>query len=163
MQRSLAGLAMASAMFAGALLAAQEPGPQAAFDVQLTLSPQAQRVLKKTHEGIVVLASYYAEPNTAGERHVDQIGRIDMGQQKLILPGEPGTVHISGDLFARHHLGWTRGPVMLNVNVYSARRAGPDNILACDFFDGELGHATAVPMELHCYLIDENREIVARK
>ena len=48
--------------------------------------------------------------------------------------------------------------MLLNVNVYSARHSGPDNILACDFFDGNLENAVHKPMSLHCTLIAEGAE-----
>ena len=44
---------------------------------------------------------------------------------------------------------------MLNVNIYSARRSGPDNILNCDFFDGNLRDTLHKPLVLHCALISE--------
>ena len=44
---------------------------------------------------------------------------------------------------------------MLNVNVYSARRTNPDNILSCDFFDGKLSSAVRKTPTLHCTLIEE--------
>jgi hypothetical protein len=44
---------------------------------------------------------------------------------------------------------------MVNVNIYSARRSGPDNILDCDFFDDSLTVAQQAPLTLHCRLIGE--------
>ena len=44
---------------------------------------------------------------------------------------------------------------MVNVNVYSARRSGPDNILDCDFFDDALTLAQQASLTLHCKLIGE--------
>ena len=58
----------------------------------------------------------------------------------------------------RDRLSDVRGPVLLNVNVYSARHTGPDNILNCDSFDGILQEAVHKPLALHCSLITEKTE-----
>lgn len=56
----------------------------------------------------------------------------------------------------RGHVKWLAGgKVMVDVNVYSARRGGPDNILDCDFFDDALTLAQQAPLTLHCKLIGE--------
>ena len=52
-------------------------------------------------------------------------------------------------------LGWLNGGVYVNVNVWSARRHWPDNILACDFIDGVLTDVGRNPVTLHCSLISE--------
>lgn len=126
-----------------------------AVTVQITLSPDAAAKLSSLHEGMVVSASYAGEARPGAKRHADQIGQIDLGSDKVEVAGAPITVHLSGTGLKKTRLRWTQGPPMLNINVYSARRSGPDNILACDFFDGELRHATAKPVALHCTLITE--------
>ena len=59
-------------------------------------------------------------------------------------------------------LAYIGGPVMLNMNVYSARRAGPDNVLECDLFDGLLTRASTAPIELRCGLIEEVLRLKAK-
>ena len=124
--------------------------------MEITLYPAAAGSLSALHEGIVVSATYAGTPSPSARRHADEIGRIDLGSEQVKVPGRPGTVLISGSAVKRHRLSWIDGPVNLNINVFSARRSGPDNILACDFFDGDLTHATSKPVALHCSLIAEH-------
>jgi hypothetical protein len=43
----------------------------------------------------------------------------------------------------------------VNVNVYSARRSGPDNILDCAFFQDTVAVARQRSVKLACKLIGE--------
>ncbi len=126
-----------------------------AFDVQVSLSPKAAAKLAALSESIVIAATYSGESVPDAEKHANQIGQIDLGVEHTEIPGKSATVHITGDKVKRERLAWIKGPVLLNVNVYSARRRGPDNILSCDFFDGNLREAAAKPLALHCALIVE--------
>jgi hypothetical protein len=129
-----------------------------AFSVEITLSQKAAAKLAALHEGIIVSASYSGDPAPGAEKHTDEIGRIDLGRDEIEVPGKAGTVRVPGTKIKRDHFAWVKGPVLLNVNVYSARHTGPDNILACDFFDGNLQDAIRKPMSLHCSLITEGAE-----
>jgi hypothetical protein len=129
---------------------------QFAFTVRITLSPRAAATLAKTSEGMIVSASYSGEPLPSAVKHADEIGQIDLGREEVEVPGKAATVRVTGTKVNREHLSWMKGPILLNVNVYSARHAGPDNILACDFFDGKLQQAVRQPVALHCSLITEN-------
>lgn len=131
------------------------PSARFAVLIQLTLSPAAAVKLASLHERIIVSASYSGDPNPGAESHVDQIGRINLGTENVEVPGRPGSVPITGSKVVPARLRWIRGPVLLNINVFSARHSGPDNILACDFFDGHLAAAVAKPVPLHCFLISE--------
>jgi hypothetical protein len=137
-------------------LAAQSSSVPTSFDVQVFLSSRAAARLGSLSEGIVVDAAYSANPAPGAESHADQIGRIDLGNAKIEISGRPQVAHVAGPHITKTLLAETRGPVLLNVNLYSARRSGPDNILSCDFFDGNLADAVHKTLQLHCSLIDEN-------
>jgi hypothetical protein len=128
------------------------------FDVHISLSERAAAKLIALSEGMVISASYSGDPVPAANKHEDEIGQIDLGVKDVRMPGKDQTVHVAGDHVNRNRLSWIQGPVLLNVNVYSARRSGPDNILACDIFDGRLQDAIRQPVSLHCSLIEENVE-----
>jgi hypothetical protein len=128
------------------------------FSVEITLSQKAAAKLTALHEGIIVAASYSGDPAPGAEKHTDQIGRIDLGREEIETPGKAGTARIPGAKIRRNRFTWIKGPVLLNVNVYSARHSGPDNILSCDFFDGNLDDAIRKPISLHCSLIEEGAE-----
>ncbi len=127
-----------------------------AFTVQITLSEKAATTLAKTSEAMVVSASYSGQPIPTAAKYADEIGQIDLGVENIEVPGKAATVRVTGSKVNRAHVLWVKGPILLNVNVYSARRSGPDNILACDFFDGTLQQAVRKPISLHCSLIAEN-------
>lgn len=127
-----------------------------AFDFNITLSPKAAKALAATKEGITFSASYYGDPKKGAEKHANEVGQIDLGQERTDLPGEPGKVHVSGGDFDAKRLKWIDGPLYVNVNVFSSRKSGPDNILSCDFIDTDLKNVTGQPTTLHCSLIEEN-------
>ena len=126
-----------------------------AFDVRITLSDLAAERLKTTREGIVVSAYYTGEPLPSAENRANQIGTIDLGTENREVIGAEGLVRVTGKKVDFRRLEWIKGPVLLNVNVYSARRTNPDNILSCDFFDGKLSSAVRKTPVLHCTLIEE--------
>jgi hypothetical protein len=126
-----------------------------AFDIRITLSDLAADRLRTTREGIVVSAYYTGEPLPSSENRANQIGAIDLGTENREVIGAEGLVRITGKKVDLRRLEWIKGPVMLNVNVYSARRTNPDNILSCDFFDGKLSSAVRKTPTLHCTLIEE--------
>jgi len=126
-----------------------------AFDVRITLSDLAAERLRTTREGIVVSAYYTGEPLPSAENRANQIGTIDLGTENREVIGAEGLVRITGKKVDLRRLEWIKGSVLLNVNVYSARRTNPDNILSCDFFDGKLSSAVRKAPVLHCTLIEE--------
>jgi hypothetical protein len=149
------------AVFAAAAILLSSPATHAsedqfAFTVRITLSPKAAATLTQTSEGIIVSAAYSGDPIPSAVKHADEIGQINLGLENVEVPGKPATVQVTGTKIYRNHVPWIKGPILLNVNVYSARRSGPDNILACDFFDGTLQQAVRQSLSLHCSLIAEN-------
>lgn len=138
-------------------------GKSYAFSVNITLSQKAAMKLTALHEGIVVSASYSGDPAPGAEKHTDEIGRISLGIESVEAPGKAGTVQVTGVKVKRSRLVWVKGPVLLNVNVYSARHSSSDNILSCDFFDGNLEDAVRKPISLHCSLIEEGVETQYKK
>lgn len=139
----------------GAAASAATPGDMA-FDVHITLSKQAAATLVRRKEAMAASASFYGDPKPAAEKHADEVGRIDLGTEDVEIPGVPGQMHFTGAKVATERLGWLAGPVQVNVNVYSARKSSPDNLLQCDFIDGTLDRVRQAPITLHCSLIEEN-------
>jgi hypothetical protein len=148
-------LAIAPVISTGAIRTRNEPY---AFQVRITLSDKAAATLKRLDEGIVISASYSGDPKPSAKRHADQIGQIALGIQNVEIPGRPATVIVSGSHVKRGRVAWIRGPILLNVNAYSARHSGPDNILNCDFFDGRLRDTARRTVPIHCSLIEERAQ-----
>lgn len=148
------GLSSLLLLAATPILAA--PVPDFAFAVDVSLSPAAARKLEQAREGIVVDAMFWGEPAAAFRKKADEMGQIDLGSEKVELPGSGGRAVITGRSVQRARLPWIKGhPPQVLVNVYSARHSGPDNLLACDIFEGEPATAAAAPRAIHCKLIGE--------
>ncbi|WP_260706832.1 hypothetical protein [Edaphobacter flagellatus] len=148
-------------LVSAALLRAQveEPRPIIfAFDVDISLSDKAAMKLKMQRESIVVSAVYSGAPKPIEEKRAEEIGMIDLGVENVEVVGAEGMVRVTGTKIDIKRLDWMKGPVMLNVNVFSGRHASGDNILACDFFDGKLSSAVKRPVKLHCSLITEGEK-----
>jgi hypothetical protein len=148
-------LVITPAVTTGAVRTKSEPY---AFQVRITLSDKAAATLKRLNEGIVISASYSGDPKPSAKQHVNEIGQISLGVQDIEIPGKPATVIVSGSHLKRGRIAWIRGPILLNVNAYSARRGGSNNILTCDFFDGRLRDALRRTISIHCSLIEEKAE-----
>jgi hypothetical protein len=125
-------------LLAGSLPATAQDGM--GFDVDVTLSRKAAAKLAAEKEGIVVFADYYGDPKRSARKHANEIGQIDLNQQDetVEIPGAGGHARISGAKVDKKRLDWLAGPAKVNVNVASARKANPDNLLACDLIDGAL-------------------------
>ena len=124
-----------------------------ALRVDVSLSHQAAARLS-SGEGIVVSASFEGEPTAAARRHAGNDGHVDLGTRKAEIPGRPGEAILHGDT-STMPLHWIAGPILLNINIFSARHTSLDNVLSCDIFDGPLDHALRHPLPLHCALITE--------
>jgi hypothetical protein len=132
------------------------------FDVKIALSDKAAMRLKMRNESIVVSAAYSGEPKKDAGGRANEIGMIDLGVENVEVIGAEGLVKVTGTKIDIRRMDWIRGPVMLNVNLYSGRHASTDNILACDFFDGKLSSAVRKTPELHCSLIEEGGKTAHR-
>ncbi|GAA4532485.1 hypothetical protein GCM10023174_25430 [Chelativorans composti] len=128
-----------------------------AFDVNITLSEKATQTLKAANEGITVDVWYYGEPNEAGKSHTEE-GLIYYGSQKIEVPGEAGTVHISGKTADPDKLKWIQGEPRVEANIYTSRKSSEFNLIACDLLDGTLKQLQEKPVTVHCSLIEEHRE-----
>ncbi len=127
------------------------------FDLSVTLSKKAAARLAAEKEEIAAFASYYGEPKPGAEKHADEIGQISVSTEDewVEIPGTGGHAHISGAKVDKRTLKWVEGDVMVNVNVVSARKSNPDNILDCDIVDGAVAAVRKSPITLHCYLSEE--------
>lgn len=147
---ALAVLAMAGV--AGGPVIAQPPGR---LDIRVIMSPGAGRELASRSEAIIVAAFFYGDPAPHARRYADETGRIALHRREEALPAAGGTARFAlGQIPARARAR-VRGPLLVNVNVYSARRSSPDNLLSCDFMDGPVPGTRRMPVTLHCALIVE--------
>lgn len=143
-------LALFSWAAATAVCAAEDDG----FDVSIVLTDKAAAALQARRERMVLMVDYYGWPRPEAKKHADRVGRIDFGPSRMIaVPGASGTYRVPGEKLSPERLAWLDGSVSVNVNVISARRSSPDNLLDCDFIDMPLAEAVARQHRLRCGLI----------
>ncbi|QFU16330.1 hypothetical protein [Microvirga thermotolerans] len=124
--------------------------------VDLSFSPKAAAKLSSLSEGVVVAAFFSGPPTPAARKRADETGRIFLGNEKVTVESDVRSARLTGRVVPRNRLDWVEDrKVEVLVNVYSARRRGPDNILDCDVFEGEVAEAAKAPVRIGCKLIGE--------
>lgn len=153
--RTMAACAVAVMLASGAASAeTKEPAPS--FGIAVTLSPAAAKKLVGLKEGIVVSVEYYGDPTKAAAKKADEMGRIALGSEEVRLDSTGGTASFVGKGFKADRLGWVEGrDGRVNVNVYTARLAHPDNLLDCDYFEDSISVAQGKAIPVACKLIGE--------
>lgn len=141
---------------------ADTAGPVPGFTIDLSLSPKALKTLSERKEKVIVDARYYGYPKPSARQHGDDVGQIQLGTEDVETAPRPGAVRVTGANVLVDRLDWIDGDIMVNVNGFTARKSGPDNLIDCDFIDGRLAAVTAAPVTLHCALIEENYETKQR-
>jgi hypothetical protein len=141
---------------AGTALQAAAPSGPYSFPITVTVSPKAAATLRRLQETITLSAYYYGDPAPGAEKHADEVGQILLGRFQTEIPGSGGRAAIDGSAVKRARLVWLApGGPEVNVNVFSSRRSGPDNLLDCDFFQDKVAIARRKPVQLACKLIGE--------
>jgi hypothetical protein len=138
--------------------AAQRPParPAAGFTINIAYSPRAAAEMARRHEALTVAAYYQGEPTRAARRHANEEGLVDLGDETQTIPGRAGPVTVTGRNLQVARLAWLRpGTLRVNVNLYSARRSGPDNILDCGIVEGLLPQIAGRTHQVRCKLIGE--------
>lgn len=125
------------------------------FDLTLKLSDGLVAELSAKNETIILAAWFYGDPNAEGASEVDEMGLIQLGEERAEVPPAAGPVRINGALDPAK-LALIEGGVKVNVNVFSGRKSSEDNLISCDFIDGPVEDLTAAPTEIFCGLITED-------
>ena len=124
--------------------------------VQVHFSQQAAARLLALHEGVTISASFSGDPTAAARRQADERGQVELATEDVTIGVEPAAATISGAGVTEAKMRLLRNrAVKLLINVFSARRSGPDNILNCDIFDGAAAVAARSPVQIKCKLITE--------
>jgi len=125
------------------------------FAVNVTLSQKAEATLEARGEAIVVRAMYSGKPIPSKVSKADEDGMIDLGDEDAIIPGRNGQAVITGSKVIRSAIGWVKAVDVL-VNVFTARRTTPDNLIDCGIFEDTLAKAQVTgPVAIACKMIGE--------
>lgn len=145
--------------FADQMISGADADSPYGFSVDLSFTAEALESLTGLGEEIIVSASYYADPSAEGAEFADETGRMDLGNEDVQTPAEPGIVRITGGGVNDDQLQWIDGDIGVNVNVFTARLSGDLNLISCDIIDGPLDNVIQnMPVALHCGLIEEGIE-----
>lgn len=128
--------------------------------VEVTLSPQAQALLKSKSEKVAVLATYAGDPRAEEQfqKMADpQSGMVKLGENKQTLDGA-GKVVFEDDVIDKAKLDAIVGEVQLTINVTSAKTAASENLLACPFYWKTLAEAGREQIKIACTTFDEVKE-----
>jgi len=148
-------LAAAVAVAAMATGCRQQAVVDDGIGIVVTLSPRAAEEMESRDEQITVSAAWYGAPRPDAVGDVDETGRLALGTRQWLLPGQGGSVDVAPDDRTRGNYPRVEGPVGVNVNIYSARKSGPDNLLACDIIDGDIASLAGREVAIACSLIEE--------
>ncbi|APH58643.1 Hypothetical protein GbCGDNIH7_7187 [Granulibacter bethesdensis] len=142
-------------LMAGSMANANGPEPFIPFAVDITLSPLARQTLLRRHEAITIAVFYDGLPTPATQKEATE-GEIALGQEKTTLSATGGRATISGRGFQKKNLDRIMpDSARILINVYSARRSGPDNLLDCSSHEGPLPRQNGQIIPVHCRLIEE--------
>ena len=141
------------ALAAGALcIGAAAPLPTALV-VDITLTPRAAHKLAALGEGLTIAAYHDGEPSKAHVKQANKMYRIELGRDELTVAGKAQRVLMALAKLDRSRASWVVGGPHLLINVFSARRKDPYNILNCDPYDGSLADVRGKPIAIKCDLI----------
>lgn len=127
----------------------------APVNVRITLSPLAKAGLEAAQEGISVAATYAGDPKASAAAQAGPSGMIDLGKNTQQLSGE-GAVVFEDDVIDKNRLALIDGEVQLTINVISAKKSTPENLLACPFYWDTLANAGKGTVQIHCTLVTES-------
>lgn len=132
----------------------------APVNVEITLSSQAQALLKSKSETVQVVATYAGDPRASeqAQKMADpQSGMIKLGENKQTLDGA-GNVVFEDDVIDKSRLDSIVGEVQLTINVTSTKTSSSENLLACPFYWKTLAEAGKEQIKIACTTFAEVKE-----
>ena len=123
------------------------------FDIKVRFDDRTTLTLAQIGERVVVSAFYFGDPSAKGAAHADEMGQIWLGNEDVEIDSLDQTVHLKAALDAKG-LGWIKGPPRVNINIFSARHADPNNLLNCEIFEDDIAVAQARTPVLRCVMLE---------
>lgn len=154
-EASAAASGEAAASAPAAASVAQAPKMVAPIQVEIALSPAAQTELTSRNEGIVVEAVYGGDPTAESSGQANEFGLIELGKTEQQLPPAGGVANFDESAINRDRLSLVIGQPQVMINVRSARKAAPNNLLACDLYWDSVKAASSAPVRIPCSLLSE--------
>jgi hypothetical protein len=126
------------------------------YKVELTFTPRTITELRAMGEKVTIANWYYglAKEGTPEDLR-EENDQISLGENLMGVDPADQIVSVSVSPFAKDKLKHVDGEPMLLINVYTARKAHPDNLINCGIFDDTLAKAEPTTIEIACDLIKE--------
>ena len=125
--------------------------PVPVVTVHITFDPAAAKALVDRGEWFIVSTYFSGDPAPDSTLPEDEVGQVYLGAETVTLWPADQTVTLGSSLAAAP-LSQSLAP-NLNVNVFSARFSGQDNLLDCGIVDGPMADMAAAVQEIHCSLL----------
>jgi len=137
--------------------AAAAGGPSTfGFSIRVAFDAATQTRLEALNENVTVSVAFYGEPTAAAApRYADQTPQVvDLGEEVATIGPQTQVVYLSGAVVNTSLLGDVEGPVKANINIYTARMSGPDNLISCPLIDDAIVALKAAEAASACTLIE---------
>lgn len=142
--------------------AAAEPAPSpvtapkvvAPISVKVSLSPNAKAELAKSGETVEIEAIYVGDPTPESSSQSNEMGVIELGK-KIEPANEHESATFDDSIIDTSRLSLVVGQPQVMINVRSAKKKLPSNILACPFYWESVAVASAGTVEIACMLLSE--------
>lgn len=126
---------------------------EAGFTVNVSLSPQAAARLQG-REGIILRTYITGEALPSRAHEADDVGDIDLGSDEVTAAGRAGPIRLTIKNFKSERRGWIKGTPYITVNIFTARRSSPNNLITCEpLIHGEMAEIVGRSHEVQCTLI----------
>jgi len=128
-----------------------------AFEIKVSLSPKAEEKLKARKETIIVAAYFSGQPKDTTIAEFQESGAMSVAVSHTEIRNDSIVAKIEGAKFARSlYDSLADKDIQVLINVYSGRRSGPDNLLACDILDEKMSAAQGKQFTIKGKLIIEH-------
>ena len=137
--------------------AAEAPATDAksySYKVELTFTPRTLTKLQELGEKVSIANFYYGVAAPGAEAKAETAGQVSIGDNTMQVEPANQIVRVSVSPFAPAKLKDVAGEPKLLINVFTARKVAPDNLINCGIYDDDLAMAQAAPIPITCDLIE---------
>jgi hypothetical protein len=136
-----------------------------ASTVRMAFTPMALAKMNEIKDNFVLVAYYYGDPTPQALKKADELGRLNLGEERYAWTPNARTVHLDGPIDVSL-LPQIRGPVQALITAYSATPIGAaDDLIHCTTWIGTIkelqAHAPLIACELDNNDKDSADDIVA--
>ena len=125
------------------------------FEIEVSLSPKAEKKLKEEKETIIVAAFFTGEPKDTTTREYKDNGEIFVTSRKIEL-AELRKAKFEGIKFSKGlYDSLSSKDISLLINVFSGRRSTDNNLLSCGIIEQQMSKLKGTSYTIKGRLIEE--------